>query len=46
MLFSEPLGYILKILTEKDNFFVMLFVHVWNSLQKVFQLFNKILHTS
>ena len=40
------MGYICKILTTKDNFFVMLHIHVHNALQKVFALFQKILHTS
>ena len=31
---------------KKDNFFVMLHVHVQNSLQKVFKLLKKTLHTS
>ena len=35
-----------KILPRKDNFFVMLHLHVCNSLQKVFELFKRILHTS
>ena len=37
------MGYNIEILTKKDNFFVMLHVYVYNSLQKVFQ---KLLHTS
>ena len=36
------MGYIIK----KDNFFVMLHIHVYNSLQNVFELFKKTLHTS
>ena len=40
------MGYIIQNLTEKDNFFVMLHVHVYNSLQKVFKWLEKILHTS
>ena len=34
-----------KILTKKDNFFVMLHIYVYNPLQKVFELFQKILDT-
>ena len=37
------MGYNIEILAKKDNFFVMLHVYVYNSLQKIFK---KILHTS
>ena len=40
---NQSKGYNIEILTKKDNFFVMLHVHVHNSLQKVFKI---ILHTS
>ena len=48
-LFFNPyyrLHYNYEILTKKDNVFVMLQVHVYNSLQKVFKLLKKLLHTS
>ena len=31
------MGYNIEILTKKDNFFVILQVYVYNSLQKVFK---------
>ena len=40
---NQSIGYNIGFLTKKDNFFVMLYVYVYNSLQNVLK---KILHTS
>ena len=40
---NQSMGYNIGFLTKKDNFFVMLYVYVYNSLQNVLK---KILHTS